>query len=65
MTISIKDRIAEYVALFSLAGEVLMERYEQAVEACRVWLRAIVGSEVISNRSDDPALKLFLLHKRS
>lgn len=31
----------------------VMEHYEKAVEACRVWLRAVIGAEVISNRSDD------------
>ena len=31
----------------------VMDRYEKAVEACRIWLRAVIGAEVISNRSDD------------
>ena len=32
---------------------VVVDRYEKAVEACRIWLRAVIGAEVISNRSDD------------
>lgn len=39
----------------------VMERYEQAVEACRVWLRAVVGTEVIANQSDDICVEAELL----
>ena len=38
-----------------------MERYEQAVEACRVWLRAVVGTQVIANQSDDICVEAELL----
>ena len=39
----------------------VMERYEQAVEACRVWLRAVVGTQVIANRRDDICVEAELL----
>lgn len=39
----------------------VMERYEQAVEACRVWLRAVVGTQVIANQSDDICVEAELL----
>ena len=39
----------------------VMERYEQAVEACRVWLRAVVGTEVIANQSDDICVEAELI----
>jgi len=39
----------------------VMERYEQAVEACRVWLRAVVGTQVIANQSDDICVDAELL----
>ncbi len=39
----------------------VMERYEQAVEACRVWLRAVVGTQVIANQGDDICVEAELL----
>ncbi len=39
----------------------VMERYEQAVEACRVWLRAVVGTQVIANQSDDICVEAELI----
>lgn len=39
----------------------VMERYEKAVEACRVWLRAVVGTQVIANRRDDICVEAELL----
>ena len=39
----------------------VMERYEKAVEACRVWLRAVVGTQVIANQSDDICVEAELL----
>ncbi len=39
----------------------VMERYEQAVEACRVWLRAVAGTQVIANQSDDICVEAELL----
>ena len=39
----------------------VMERYEKAIEACRIWLRAVVGTEVISNRSDDISVETELI----
>ena len=39
----------------------VMERYEKAVEACRVWLRADVGTQVIANRRDDICVEAELL----
>lgn len=39
----------------------VMERYEKAVEACRVWLRAVVGTQVIANQSDDICVEAELI----
>lgn len=39
----------------------VMKRYEQAVEASRVWLRAVVGTQVIANQSDDICVDAELL----
>lgn len=39
----------------------VMERYEQAVKACRVWLRAVAGTQVIANRRDDICVEAELL----
>ena len=39
----------------------VMERDEKAVEACRVWLRAVVGTQVIANRRDDICVEAELL----
>lgn len=39
----------------------VMEHYEQAVEACRVWLRAVVGTQVIANQSDDICVEAELI----
>lgn len=39
----------------------VMERYEQAVEACRVWLRAVAGTQVIANQSDDICVEAELI----
>lgn len=39
----------------------VMECYEKAVEACRVWLRAVVGTQVIANQSDDICVEAELL----
>lgn len=39
----------------------VMERYEQAVKACRVWLRAVAGTQVIANQSDDICVEAELL----
>lgn len=39
----------------------VMERYEKAVEACRVWLRAVAGTQVIANQSDDICVEAELL----
>lgn len=56
------DAVAVYEGERDLENDVLvMERYEQAVEACRVWLRAVVGTEVIANQSDDICVEAELL----
>lgn len=39
----------------------VMECYEKAVEACRVWLRAVAGTQVIANQSDDICVEAELL----
>lgn len=39
----------------------VMESYEKAVEACRVWLRAVAGTQVIDNQSDDICVEAELL----
>lgn len=39
----------------------VMERYKKAVEACRVWLRAVAGTQVIANQSDDICVEAELL----
>lgn len=39
----------------------VMERYEKAVEACRVWLRAVAGTQVIDNQSDDICVEAELM----
>lgn len=39
----------------------VMKRYEQAVEASRVWIRAVVGTQVIANQSDDICVDAELL----
>ena len=39
----------------------IMERYEKAVEACRVWLRAVAGTQVIANQGDDICVEAELL----
>lgn len=39
----------------------VMECYEKAVEACRVWLRAVVGTQVIANRRDDICVEAELI----
>lgn len=39
----------------------VMECYEKAVEACRVWLRAVVGTQVIANQSDDICVEAELI----
>lgn len=40
---------------------VVVDRYEKAVEACRIWLRAVVGTQVIANQSDDICVEAELL----
>lgn len=48
------NAVAVYEGIADPENDALvMEHYEKAVEACRVWLRAVIGAEVISNRSDD------------
>lgn len=56
------DAVAVYEGERDLENDAkVMERYEQAVEACRVWLRAVAGTQVIDNQSDDICVEAELL----
>ena len=56
------DAVAVYEGMRDAENDAqVMERYEQAVEACRVWLRAVAGTQVIANRSDDICVEAELL----
>ena len=56
------NAVAVYEGIADPENDVqVMERYEQAVEACRVWLRAVVGTQVIANQSDDICVEAELL----
>lgn len=56
------DAVAVYEGERDLENDAqVMERYEKAVEACRVWLRAVAGTQVIANQSDDICVEAELL----
>ena len=56
------DAVAVYEGMRDAENDAqVMECYEKAVEACRVWLRAVVGTQVIANQSDDICVEAELL----
>lgn len=56
------DAVAVYEGEHEIQNDLkLMARYEKAVEACRIWIRAVIGAEVISNRSDDISVEAELI----
>lgn len=56
------DAVAVYEGMRDAENDAqVMERYEKAIEACRIWLRAVAGIQVIANQSDDICVEAELL----